>query len=148
MALIVGGVALAAVVAAGLLLMRGRGQTTQTASEQAAAPSASPAGSNATAAAAAAGYLAIDVEPWAEVTAVRDAATGKMVALKSEAGHAGPTTPVVLDLPPGRYEIVLRNPDYPETTVRDLEVVSGQWNRTHQMMPGFSYKPKMPAGTP
>jgi serine/threonine protein kinase len=148
MALIVGGVALAAVVVAGFLLMRGRGQTAQTASQQAAAPSPSPGGSNATAAAAAAGYLAIDAEPWAEVASVRDAATGKTVALPSEAGRAGPTTPVVLDLPPGRYEIVLRNPDYPETTVRDLEVVSGQWNRTHQMMPGFSYKPKMPAGSP
>jgi hypothetical protein len=147
MALIIGGVAVVAAIVAGVMLWPKPGPkppaggATTTEPSRPAAPVAPPI-----APAAQGGFLAIDAEPWAEITSIRDLGSGKTIPLAVEPGHAGPTTPVALDLAPGRYEIVLRHPDYAEVTLRDVQIQAGQWTRTHQLMPGFSFKAKLPAG--
>ncbi|MBI3447832.1 MAG: protein kinase [Acidobacteria bacterium] len=152
--MILGGAAVLALIVGVVLYMRSSkpaqpSVTTIPQSAPSGAPSgAPPASTGAPAAATTAGFLAIDAEPWAEVTAIREAGGGKATALPAEAGHAGPTTPLVVPLPPGRYEVVLRNPEFQEVTLRDVQIAPGEWTRKHQMMPGFSYKSKMPAGVP
>jgi len=146
LALIVGGVVVVAAIVGGVMMMRkptekpAAGPTTPPPS-QAAAPISPPV-----APVAAAGFLSIDAEPWAEIASIRETGSGKTIPLTAEPGHSGPTTPIAIDLAPGRYEIVLKHPEYPEVTLRDVQIQAGQWTRTHQLMPGFSFKPKMPAG--
>jgi hypothetical protein len=147
------GIAAVAVLGVVLWLVLGRGGGTKPATTgTGASPSTAsspappePAGAPPAAApAGAAGYLAIDAQPWAEVASIRDVTSGKMMTLPSESG-GGATTPIVIDLPPGRYDVLLKHPQYPEVTARGIAVTSGQWTRVNETMPGFSYKPKAPA---
>lgn len=155
--LIGGGVAAVLIVAVGGYLIFGRGSRTapstpggsvspsKEASKQP-GPATSPSKSAPSQpVAGAAGYLSVDAIPWAEITAISDGATGKAVQIPSEAG-GGPTTPIVIDLPAGRYEITLKHPDYPEMILRDVVVTSGQWTRVNPGVPGF--KPKIPSASP
>jgi hypothetical protein len=59
-------------------------------------------------AAASAGTLIIDAMPWAEVVQVQD--SGGKNLLKS----AQPFTPMVLELPPGNYSVVMKNGNFPD----------------------------------
>jgi len=148
---------LAVVIGAGLyfLLGRGGGSTTRPAATSSTSPAApSPAKAPQTPVAAppapapaavTPGWLAIDAQPWAEVVSIREVSSGRSVALPAEAGRPAPTTPVVIDVPPGRYEVVLRHPAYQELTVRDLAVSPGQATRVNPTMPGFSFRNRLPA---
>jgi hypothetical protein len=149
--LIGGAVAVAAALAVGAYLILGRGAAPRPEpgggpAVRKEAPPAPSAAAPPPPASAGAGYLAVDAHPWAEVAAVREAASGRAVGLPPEPGRPAPTTPIVLDLPPGRYEVVLRHPRFQEVTVRDLAVASGQWTRVNQTMPG--YRPKIPVAAP
>ena len=66
------------------------------------------------------GSLAINAFPWAEVREIRDIQRGERV------NQAGLTTPVVVDLPAGRYEIVLSNPANGAAMTRLVEVRAGE----------------------
>ncbi len=99
--------------------------------------------------AAAGGWLAIDAHPWAAVVSVRETGSGRDVSLPTEAGsEAGPTTPLVLDLPEGTYEITLRHPELGEVTVADLVVTEGQETQVNRTMPGYSFIGKLPRTPP
>ena len=66
------------------------------------------------------GRVRVDVLPWAELTEITDV-DGFVQDLPPER-----TTPLVLDLPPGRYELHFRRPDQAE--IRTCEVVVGAAN--------------------
>jgi serine/threonine protein kinase len=63
------------------------------------------------------GRVAINAFPWAEITAVKNVETGEPIDI-------GPNliTPAPLDLAPGRYEITLRNPQYPTAITKSVDV--------------------------
>jgi len=91
------------------------------------------------------GFLALDAQPWAQVVRVRAAASGAEVALPQEPGSGGgPTTPVVLDLPAGTYEVTLRHPAYGEVTLKEVGIAAGEMTRRNETMPGFDYKARLP----
>ncbi len=62
--------------------------------------------------------LGLNAFPWGEVVAIRNVASGQPVALPSDL-----TTPASIELPPGRYEVVMRNPAFGDarTTTVDLQ---------------------------
>jgi len=104
-----------------------------------AAPAETPAGEQATPAAVAPGFLAVDVQPWAEVTRVRDTASGTDAELPADA-----TTPVVLDLPPGTYDVTVKHPTLGETTLQGVTIASGETSQLNHTMKGFDFKSKLP----
>ncbi|HEX7192585.1 MAG TPA: serine/threonine-protein kinase [Thermoanaerobaculia bacterium] len=65
------------------------------------------------------GRIAVNAFPWGEITAVKNAETGQSVDI-------GPNlvTPAPLDLAPGRYEITLRNPQFPTAITKTVDVAS------------------------
>jgi serine/threonine-protein kinase len=65
------------------------------------------------------GRVAINAFPWGEITAVRNMETGQAVDI-------GPNlvTPAPLELAPGRYEITLRNPQFPTAITKTVDVAS------------------------
>ncbi|HEV8433538.1 MAG TPA: serine/threonine-protein kinase [Thermoanaerobaculia bacterium] len=65
------------------------------------------------------GRVAINAFPWGEITAVKNVETGQSIDI-------GPNlfTPAPLELAPGRYEITLRNPQFPTAITKKVEVTS------------------------
>ncbi|MGZ5441700.1 MAG: serine/threonine protein kinase [Thermoanaerobaculia bacterium] len=66
------------------------------------------------------GRIAVNAFPWANVTSVRDADSGATIDI-----GANVVTPAPLDLAPGRYEVTLANPNYPQPITRTVVVASG-----------------------
>jgi len=131
--------ALALVVAitiAGATMLRNR-------AEPAAAPVA-PRPVQASVIAVAPGHLGINAYPWATVTSIRNLEDGRSVM------STGPLiTPAPIDLAPGRYEVTLSNPDFPQPIVKTVEVKAGQDQVLHVSFADASSiaLPKL-AGTP
>jgi serine/threonine protein kinase len=90
----------------------------------------------------AAGFISVDAQPWAEIVRVRNTATGEDAGLGS---MGDTTTPLVLELPRGTYEITLKHPDLGELTVSDLRVSSGRLTPVSRTMPGFTFDSKLPS---
>ena len=65
------------------------------------------------------GRVAVNAFPWGEITAVRNAETGEAIDIGAKL-----FTPAPLDLAPGRYEITLRNPQFPTAITKTVEVTS------------------------
>lgn len=100
------------------------------------APSSAPvpaaAGPRAPAPSAPPGTLALTALPWGTVRSVLDDATGEPVPLPR-----GLTTPLRLDLPPGRYRVEVASGVGPETRRLVVEVRAGQTRvETVQFVPG------------
>ncbi|HEY0593895.1 MAG TPA: PEGA domain-containing protein, partial [Thermoanaerobaculia bacterium] len=74
---------------------------------------------------AAASTLAVDAFPWGEVVSVRDLATGSLV----DVGRV--TTPAAIDLPAGRYEVIVRNPAYANLLTQQVTLAGGETRRMH-----------------
>jgi serine/threonine protein kinase len=114
-------------VLAGLLIMQRQSAAPLPAPlpvTRAAAPVALPSTSSATVVPAASAHLGINAFPWAEVTGIRNLDSGAQVQL------AGPmVTPVPIDLPPGRYEVTVSNPDLNATMTRTVELHGGEEQR-------------------
>ncbi|MGA7614126.1 MAG: serine/threonine-protein kinase [Thermoanaerobaculia bacterium] len=72
--------------------------------------------------------LSINAFPWAEIESIREASSGKAIPLPEK-----PVTPAVIDLPPGRYEIVVRNPAAANDVTRTVEVTAGGGAVTFQL---------------
>jgi hypothetical protein len=68
------------------------------------------------------GRLAINAFPWANVTSIRNLATGVPVEIDSPL--VTPASPV--ELAPGRYEITLSNPQFRQPMTRVVEITAGQ----------------------
>jgi len=67
------------------------------------------------------GHLGINAYPWATVTSIRDLQTGRNVIAD------GPlVTPAPVDLAPGRYEVTLTNPQFPQPITKTVEVKAGE----------------------
>ncbi|MGZ8781399.1 MAG: hypothetical protein ACXW31_15890, partial [Thermoanaerobaculia bacterium] len=66
------------------------------------------------------GRIAVNAFPWANVTSVRDADSGATIDI-----GANVVTPAPLDLAPGRYEVTLENPNFPQPITRTVVVASG-----------------------
>ena len=66
------------------------------------------------------GRVAINAFPWANVTSVRNVASGITVDI-----GANVVTPAPLDLPPGRYAITLAHPDFTQPITRTVSIASG-----------------------
>jgi hypothetical protein len=65
------------------------------------------------------GRVAINAFPWGEITAVKNAETGQSIDIAPNL-----FTPAPLELAPGRYEITLRNPEFPTAITKTIEVTS------------------------
>jgi hypothetical protein len=65
------------------------------------------------------GRVAVNAFPWGEITEVRNSESGQSIDI-------GPNffTPAQLDLAPGRYEVTLRNPQFPTAITKPVEVTS------------------------
>ncbi|MBV8515873.1 MAG: protein kinase [Acidobacteria bacterium] len=70
--------------------------------------------------AAAPGHLGINAFPWANVTSIRNLDRNENV----EVGAL--VTPAPVDLPPGRYEVTLSNPNFPAPITRTVNVAAGR----------------------
>ncbi|HEV3485857.1 MAG TPA: protein kinase [Vicinamibacterales bacterium] len=67
----------------------------------------------------AAARLGINAFPWAEVRSIRNLDNGQTIETKSL------VTPTPVDLPPGRYEVTLSNPNHPQTITRTIVLTAG-----------------------
>jgi serine/threonine protein kinase len=67
------------------------------------------------------GYLAINAFPWANVTEIRSLENGATVNV-----GAALITPAPVQLPAGRYEITLTNPNFSKPITRELSVRAGE----------------------
>lgn len=65
------------------------------------------------------GRVAINAFPWGEITAVKNVETGQSIDIAPNL-----FTPAPLELAPGRYEITLRNPQFPTAITKTVEVTS------------------------
>ena len=66
------------------------------------------------------GRVAINAFPWAEVTSIKNVASGKLESIQ-------PTvTPAPVDLAPGKYEITLSNPSFGTPVTKVVDVRAGQ----------------------
>jgi serine/threonine-protein kinase len=74
---------------------------------------------------AAASTLAVDAFPWGEIVSVRDLSTGTLVKTGTL------TTPATIDLPAGRYEVIVRNPAYANLLTQQVTVEGGETRRVH-----------------
>jgi serine/threonine-protein kinase len=66
------------------------------------------------------GRLAINAFPWATVTNIRNLDNGQDVEI-----GASLQTPTPVDLPPGRYEVTLTNPDFDGDITRTVTIAAG-----------------------
>ena len=66
------------------------------------------------------GRVGINAFPWANVTSVRNLDDGRNVDI-----GAPVVTPAPLELPPGRYEVTLSNPRYPQQITRTVVIRPG-----------------------
>lgn len=66
------------------------------------------------------GRLGINAFPWANITSIRNLDSGKNVAIASL------ITPTPVDLPPGRYEVTLSNPQFEQPITRTVAIAAGQ----------------------
>jgi len=65
------------------------------------------------------GRVAITAFPWGEITAVKNMETGQSIDIAPNL-----FTPAPLELAPGRYEITLRNPQFPTAITKTVDVTS------------------------
>jgi hypothetical protein len=79
--------------------------------------------SPAPAAVAAAGLLVLDALPWGEVVEVLDE-QGRRQPVASNA-----YTPLVVSLPPGKYRVSIRNPDFPKAVTLSATVGASRTER-------------------
>jgi hypothetical protein len=68
----------------------------------------------------AAARLGINAFPWAKVTSIRNLDNGQSIDMPSPL-----VTPAPVDLAPGRYEVTLTNPNFPEPITRTVLVPAG-----------------------
>lgn len=86
-------------------------------------------------AATAPGFATIDAAPWAGIARLENLVTNDVVDIPR-----GETTPFLIELPPGRYRLKLRHPDFGETTAQ-FDVTTGSTTRVFETMPGFTAPP-------
>lgn len=67
------------------------------------------------------GRLGINAFPWANVTSIKNLDSGTNVALASAL-----VTPTPVDLPPGRYEVTLANPQFDTPITRTVALDAGE----------------------
>jgi len=65
--------------------------------------------------------LGINAFPWGEVTNIRNVDSGETVAMSAPI-----VTPAPIDLAPGKYEITLTNPKYPQTLRKTVSLRPGE----------------------
>ncbi|HEX6159333.1 MAG TPA: hypothetical protein VF111_04145, partial [Thermoanaerobaculia bacterium] len=65
--------------------------------------------------------LGINAYPWANVTSIRNVESGESIEMKAPL-----VTPAPIDLAPGRYEVTLSNPDFPQPITRTVEITPGR----------------------
>lgn len=65
------------------------------------------------------GRIAINAFPWGEITAVRNTESGQSIDIAPNL-----ITPAQLDLALGRYEVTLRNPQFPTAITKTVDVTS------------------------
>ena len=66
------------------------------------------------------GRLGINAFPWANVKSIRDLDSGKDVAIAADL-----ITPAPVELPPGRYEVMLTNPQFAQPITRTVAIDAG-----------------------
>jgi serine/threonine protein kinase len=65
-------------------------------------------------------HLGINAFPWARVTSIRNLRDGSEVKI-----DAAMVTPVLIDLPPGKYAVTLSHPDFHDPMTRTVELPPG-----------------------
>jgi hypothetical protein len=77
------------------------------------------------------GWLSINIQPWAQIKEVRDAKGVKVPTALS-------TTPCRLELPPGKYTVVLNNPALGSQSFI-VEIRGSQTTIVNEKLKGFDY---------
>jgi serine/threonine-protein kinase len=77
------------------------------------------------------GYVSLNVQPWAEIREIKDD-KGQKLAQPLR------TTPCLLELAPGTYEITISNPQYETRSIR-VEVQSSQTTVVNEKLKGFDH---------
>lgn len=77
------------------------------------------------------GWLTVNVQPWAEITSIKDQKGQDMPV-------AAVMTPCRVQLPPGTYTVILRNPQFETRTVQ-VEIKSQQTTVIQETLKGFDY---------
>jgi serine/threonine-protein kinase len=85
------------------------------------------------------GRVAINAFPWGEVTAIKNVTNGNLEKIPAT------VTPAPIDLPPGKYEITLSNPDFraPVTKVIDIRAGEDQLINVHFADPATAKLPSL-----
>ncbi len=81
------------------------------------------------------GYVALNIQPWAEVTKIVDATGSPM-----NASEKAIITPYRLQLPEGAYTLTLKNPAFQDSLVLPVTVRKGEVQKINQKMPEFDYQ--------
>ncbi len=66
------------------------------------------------------GHLGVNAFPWANVTSIRNIDNGQSIEIGSDV-----VTPAPFDLPPGRYEVTLANPQFAQPITRTIAITAG-----------------------
>jgi hypothetical protein len=77
------------------------------------------------------GSVAVNVQPWAEIREVRDSKGTKIPTPLS-------VTPCQIQLPPGKYTIVVENPRFGKETLA-FEIRGNQTTIINEKLEGFDY---------
>jgi serine/threonine protein kinase len=77
------------------------------------------------------GWVALNIQPWAEIREVKDS-SGKIVPSNSL------VTPCKLQLPAGKYQITLANPDF-KNLILNVEIRDQTTTLVNKKMEGFNY---------
>lgn len=77
------------------------------------------------------GWLTVNVQPWAEITSIKDQKGQDMPV-------SAVMTPCRVQLPPGTYTVILKNPQF-ETRTIQVEIKSQQTTLIQETLKGFDY---------
>jgi len=79
------------------------------------------------------GSLSLDVSPWAQIESITDIESGRTIPIE-----AGLTTPCVVPLAPGRYQVRVSNPFFGGPLEFEVGVSKSGTSHVHQTLPGFN----------
>ncbi len=97
------------------------------------------------------GHLGINAFPWAKVTSIRNLDNGENIDIGPQL-----VTPAPVDLAPGRYEVILVNPDFAKPITRTVSIAAGEDEMLNvqfsdpasAMLPDFDGAPPGAGGAP
>jgi len=84
--------------------------------------------------------LVLDVAPWARIESITEMGSGRSIPLEE-----GLTTPCVVPLAPGRYQVTASNPHFGGPFEFEVSIAPGETSVVHQTMPEFDLEEEVTA---